>query len=267
MGLVDFARAELDALLERGRATAEPGDEEAQREMNADILRVVEVFAGGQGHSGGTAPYAIGIIEKLLRFEALSPLTGEDTEWTRLEYGPDMGWQNNRCPHVFKSEDGRAYDIDGRVFRDPDGACFTSSESRVYIEFPYTPTRTYVDMDANGEIIMSDIHPAPVEFTPAQLADDPILQYFHYSHLPPQLQEISQPFCALAGGMIATLPRNAERSAGLRKLLEAKDCFVRANVPVPVRRPRSEFDEAAPVVGEIKTVGADQSEEPLPFKG
>lgn len=262
MGLVDFARAELELLIERGRDTAEPGDEDAQRDMNADILRVVEAFAG-QGHSGGTAPYAIGIITKLLRFEALSPLTGEPSEWTRLEYGPDMGWQNNRCSHVFKSEDGRAYDIEGRVFREPSGACFTSSDSRVYITFPYTPTRTYVDVDENGEIIMGDsIHPAPVEFTAAQLQEDPILQYFHYSHLPPALSEISQPFCALAGGLVASLPRNAERSTALRKLLEAKDCAVRANVrPKTVRS----LEDEAPVVGEVKTVGADQTEKPIPF--
>ena len=29
------------------------------------------------------------------------------------------------------------------------------------------------------------IHPAPTEFSAEQLAIDPILRYFHYSHLPP----------------------------------------------------------------------------------
>jgi hypothetical protein len=263
MGLVDFARAELEFLIERGRATAEPGDEEAQREMNADILRVVEIFAD-QGHSGSTAPYAIGIISKLLSYEALSPLTGEPDEWTRLEYGPDMGWQNKRCSHVFKRDDGTAYDIEGRVFREPSGACYTGSESRVEVTFPYTPVREYVDVDDEGNPMPDAIHPAPVEFTAAQLEADPILQYFHYAHLPPVLAEISQPFCSLAGGLVATLPRNPERTVALRKLLEAKDCAVRANVkPKAVR----DFDEAAPVEGEIKRTGGDKSETPVPFDG
>ncbi len=36
---------------------------------------------------------------------------------------------------------------DAGIFREPDGACYTSFESRVPIEFPYTPERTYVDVD------------------------------------------------------------------------------------------------------------------------
>jgi hypothetical protein len=78
---------------------------------------------------------------------------------------------------------------------------------------------------------MSDtIHPAPAEFGEEQIATDPILRYFHYSHLPAVLQAASQPFCSLARHIVETLPRNAERSVALRKLLEAKDAAVRANV-------------------------------------
>lgn len=77
---------------------------------------------------------------------------------------------------------------------------------------------------------MDEIHPAPVEATPEQLAVDPILRYFHYSHLPPVLQAASKPFCALALLLVSTLPRNPERTVALRKLLEAKDAAVRANV-------------------------------------
>lgn len=77
---------------------------------------------------------------------------------------------------------------------------------------------------------MSDIHPAPEEFTKEELQQDHILRYFHYLHLPPFLQEHSKPFCELARRMIDTLPRNPERTVALRKLLEAKDAAVRANV-------------------------------------
>lgn len=74
------------------------------------------------------------------------------------------------------------------------------------------------------------IHPAPVEFTAEQISADAVLRYFQYSHLPTVLQGASKPFCDLARHIVETLPRNAERSVALRKLLEAKDAAVRANV-------------------------------------
>lgn len=55
-----------------------------------------------------------------------------------------------------------------------------------------------------------------------------IMKYFEYAHLPPKLQEVSKPIGELAKQMDASLPDGAEKSAGLRKLLEAKDCLVRA---------------------------------------
>lgn len=58
----------------------------------------------------------------------------------------------------------------------------------------------------------------------------PILKYFQCSHLPVALQLVAQPICELAQQMDTQLPDGAEKSAGLRKLLEAKDCFVRASL-------------------------------------
>lgn len=57
---------------------------------------------------------------------------------------------------------------------------------------------------------------------------DAMLQFFAYTHLPARLQAVSKPFGDLAQQMVDTLPWNVERTAGLRKLLEAKDCAVRA---------------------------------------
>lgn len=59
-------------------------------------------------------------------------------------------------------------------------------------------------------------------------APDRMLQFFAFAHLPPHLQAISQPFGELADKICETLPSNPERTAALRKLLEAKDCAVRA---------------------------------------
>ena len=58
----------------------------------------------------------------------------------------------------------------------------------------------------------------------------PIMKYFSYSHLPEKLQSISKSVYDLAEKMDNELPNGAEKSAGLRKLLEAKDCFVRSNL-------------------------------------
>ena len=55
-----------------------------------------------------------------------------------------------------------------------------------------------------------------------------LLQFFEYKHLPEHLQNVSAPFGALADNLVKSLPRNPERTVALRKLLEAKDCAVRA---------------------------------------
>lgn len=63
------------------------------------------------------------------------------------------------------------------------------------------------------------------------MAKDYLLQFFEFEHLKPDLQAISKPFHDLAHQMSAVLPiiaANPERTMMLRKLLEAKDCAVRA---------------------------------------
>lgn len=54
------------------------------------------------------------------------------------------------------------------------------------------------------------------------------IKYFEYGHLPEHLQAVSKPLGDLANQMEQELPDSPEKSAGMRKLLEAKDCFVRA---------------------------------------
>ncbi len=56
-----------------------------------------------------------------------------------------------------------------------------------------------------------------------------LLKFFKYDHLPGKLAEISKPFSELAE-IVANGPQNAETTAALRKLLESKDCAVRAHV-------------------------------------
>lgn len=107
----------------------------------ASVLDLVALFAE-QGHSGFSGSCTLSAAKKLMNFEPLSPLTGEASEWNQI--GGDA-WQNRRCGRVFKDADGRSYDIDGRVFADADGHHYTCRESRVYVDFPYTPTTEYVE--------------------------------------------------------------------------------------------------------------------------
>lgn len=58
--------------------------------------------------------------------------------------------------------------------------------------------------------------------------NDYLLQFFAYEHLPLHLQTVSKPFGDLAHSLVETIPGNPERTVALRKLLEAKDCAVRA---------------------------------------
>lgn len=59
-------------------------------------------------------------------------------------------------------------------------------------------------------------------------ATQQLARWFAYDHLPEHLQGASAPVAVLAEGMIRELPDGPELTTGLRKLLEAKDCFVRA---------------------------------------
>lgn len=79
-------------------------------------------------------------------------------------------------------------------------------------------------MTAPDKMPMASVSPIDAGST------EPLLQFFKYEHLPHGLQEVSMPFAALAHVMVATLPRNPERTVALRKLLEAKDCAVRAMI-------------------------------------
>jgi hypothetical protein len=66
---------------------------------------------------------------------------------------------------------------------------------------------------------------------PPERGVSPILRYFEYLHLPLEQQVVSAHFYKFAHEIEASVPGSAEKSAGLRKLLEAKDCIVRASLP------------------------------------
>jgi len=57
-----------------------------------------------------------------------------------------------------------------------------------------------------------------------------LLKWLRHDHLPPHLQAVVKPIDALAREMDGALAEGAEKTAGMRKLVEAKDCFVRARI-------------------------------------
>lgn len=123
--------------------------DEMQGALCEHVLNLLQVFAD-EGHSGSTAPYTVNVFKKLAMFEPLVPLSGEDWEWTEVSDGV---FQNKRCSRVFKQADrfnGQAYDLDGRVFREPNGSCYTGKDSMVPITFPYTPKTEYVDVEGDN---------------------------------------------------------------------------------------------------------------------
>nr|WP_179278475.1 phage major capsid protein [Rhodococcus sp. 06-418-1B] len=86
-----------------------------------------------------------------------------------------------------------------------------------------------------------------------------LLDLFAFDHLPEHLRDVSRPLHTVAHTMADNLGSSAELSAGLRKLLEAKDCFVRQ----AVIDARSIETRSAPVLDEVEIrtapiVGVDQ---------
>ena len=135
--LTDFAKDELT------RAGLFDKDSVYGGMLGEAVMKMIEQF-GDEGHSGMSASLAISAFSRLARYEPLTPLTGDDDEWNEIADGE---YQNRRCSRVFKNAEG-AYDIDGRVFREPSGSCFTSKDSRVPVTFPYVPSTEYVDVPA-----------------------------------------------------------------------------------------------------------------------
>lgn len=63
---------------------------------------------------------------------------------------------------------------------------------------------------------------------------DHIVQFFSWAHLADEeMRSLAARFADLAQQMVDRLPQNPERTAMLRKLLEAKDCAVRAHIAKP----------------------------------
>lgn len=101
--LVKHARQELD------RALLSDADSDYEGLIATAVLELVEVFAR-QGHSGGSAAMVTAILERVLRYQPLTPISSDPSEWN--EVGEDV-WQSRRNPAVFSADGGETwYSID-----------------------------------------------------------------------------------------------------------------------------------------------------------
>lgn len=75
------------------------------------VCRVVQAFAD-MGHSGGSAHFTALYLDKLLRYQPLSDLTDEPTEWIdRHAEGMTTSplWQSARNSEAFSHDGGKTY--------------------------------------------------------------------------------------------------------------------------------------------------------------
>ena len=138
--LVDYAKEELNriGMIDSG----EPYNDAVTKA----ILDLIELFES-QGHSGFTASYTVNVFERLAMFKPLTPLTGEESEWHEIAPGQ---YQNKRYSAVFKKKDGKAYNIEGKIFTNDGGeSWYSSKDSRIEINFPYIvpkePEKVYLN--------------------------------------------------------------------------------------------------------------------------
>lgn len=95
-----------------------------------------------QGHSGHSAQATASIFHKLIKGEALSPLTEAQDEWMEVSSGI---FQSKRISHVFidKNESENPYTIEGKAFSEDGGkSYFTNKNSRVHFNLPGFPPKT-----------------------------------------------------------------------------------------------------------------------------
>jgi hypothetical protein len=97
--LVLHARRELELC---GQTAEDP-------EFAESLIGAVRAFAS-YGHSGGSAMAGVDMLTRLLRYEALSPLTSDPSEWMdRSEESGVPMWQNKRDPAVFSEDAGQTW--------------------------------------------------------------------------------------------------------------------------------------------------------------
>ena len=117
--------------------------DEIQGEICYDILDILKVISD-QGHSGSSINYLMDILNRLVKYKSISPLTGQADEWEK-SYGLDFSI-NKRDPRVIKYNDGTCVFTEGRIFVDKYGHEYLDGKNSYVVikSFPYMPESKYV---------------------------------------------------------------------------------------------------------------------------
>jgi hypothetical protein len=116
--LLQHAKSELR------RAGLYDADADFDGDIAVQVENLVQTFVA-YGHSGGSAHLTLAYFARVANHKPITPLTGEDDEWTDMEqYQPgEPLWQNKR---------------DGRVFKNNEQAWIIDDKGAPqYITFPY----------------------------------------------------------------------------------------------------------------------------------
>lgn len=123
-----------------------------------EVMKLID----SQGHSGMYYSLLVNYLERLLNEIPLSPLTDNNSEWSKWEYtnGKKDNRQNLRRPSVFQYADGSIKDNDRVItyFAEDTIPCRTGSDGRIIdklfpISLPYMPERKPYKLYAHRELI------------------------------------------------------------------------------------------------------------------
>ncbi len=108
MALLEFARDEM-----RRAGLYDADCDYGAGEIAQCVEKMVAAFAQF-GHSGGSADMTLGVFDRVIRHQTLTPITSDPSEWMDVSdvSGQPM-WQNRRSPSVFSKDGGQTwYDLD-----------------------------------------------------------------------------------------------------------------------------------------------------------
>lgn len=130
------------------------------KQLVPEMTRLVDKFAH-LGLSGGSAPCVISniceILKKILAYNPLTSITGEENEWF-LPVEDPLLYQNKRLGSIFKTEHEPPYFLDAIIFQEGDYT-FCSNHGVYWLEedryvtsrqtireFPFVPRTFYIDV-------------------------------------------------------------------------------------------------------------------------
>lgn len=80
-----------------------------EEDVQPSLLQSVAAFRS-YGHSGGSASVCVPMLNNLLNFQALTPLTDDPAEWQdQSEMSGYPIWQSIRDPEAFSEDGGKTY--------------------------------------------------------------------------------------------------------------------------------------------------------------